>query len=431
MRSVLSNEKDNTDIEINTQLAHQHAKAKSLESFLFSSNSFSKDAKKKKKFCIFDKIKNFKHNSRSIKTETSPYKKSKKNQFNLEKYQIDPRYNHLNSFNSKISSTSTSVASSVESLASKKHAIKTQLFSKFQWPHKYLSINNKKKNSKVIANADANDFKIKNLIKNHNHFHISTNTTNSTRKSKAKSLSIFNKNALTSLINSLNIFKSSRNKIQKEFSFENLNNIEPKRSNDIILNRSNTPSFTKNSKFTEVFYKNQLIRKESRQIVPHFSDHFIESPDLNLVYSENEQAFDSDDKQMVNISPLNRSNSSACSSLAAAILTPKLKKKSSKDTGKSVSIENDFECVKKSLSSLPPTHKPPPPNIYEAPVNQTFYAGFCRSKTTNNFIDSSNKYRASNEYSEPFDVLIHNQQNKSDGKLNKYYSFSLSLLLHH
>ena len=60
----------------------------------------------------------------------------------------------------------------------------------------------------------------------------------------------------------------------------------------------------------------------------------------------------------------------------------------------------------KLFPSLPPTHKPPPP-AHDPNKNLSF----CCSQDKLEINDlMANKFRSSNEYSEPFDLLIQNQE---------------------
>ncbi len=340
-----------------------------------------------KKSFILDKIKTkLRSNSKKIgKTEISR-ETSKKS--SLERYQVDPRFTKFKKyeFDSHSSSSSSSLDSSFSSKQNKR-----KNFFRFQWPPKcsYLS-----KISKVKS-SNSNLEKIKTL-------YCSTSIDNSL-KNKTNSLSQIKSNVLHALLNK---FKN-KNKIKKEFRESKKENAFKSVKTDSIKEE--------NKKFIKIFYKNQsdcsLIRERFSKEAPKFFDSFIDTPNLTLVHKENEDA-------MVNLNEINRSNSvnfstssssMKISALAAAILTPKFLQKS-KEKVSTIKItsshEDTFENRTNFFPSIPPTHKPPPP-MHEPNRNLSFCCS--HNKLENNSL-MVNKFRSSNEYSEPFDLLTQNQE---------------------
>jgi hypothetical protein len=357
--------------------------------------SSRKESNLLKKQFILDKIKTkLRTNSKKIdKSEISTKSREIPNN-SLERYQVDPRFTKFKK--SEFDSHSSSLDSSFSSKQSK---LKT--FLRFQWPPKcsYLS-----KISKVKS-SNSNLKKIKTV-------YCSTSIDNSLKNKK--SISQIKSNVLHALLNK---FKN-KNKIKKEFR-------ESKKENAFKAVKKD--SIEEENKFsTKIFYKNQsdcrLIRKRFSKETPNFFDSFIDTPNLTLVHKEKEDA-------MVNLNEINRSNSinfstssssssMKISALAAAILTPKFLQKSKEKvstTKFTSSHEDTFENRTNFFPSLPPTHKPPPP-MHDSNRNLSFCCS--HEKLENNSL-MANKFRSSNEYSEPFDLLTQNQEYK---KISKYFS---------
>ncbi len=115
----------------------------------------------------------------------------------------------------------------------------------------------------------------------------------------------------------------------------------------------------------------------------------------------------------INVSSSSSSSSMKISALAAAILTPKFRKLSKEKSSVSKSTStygDDFENVTSSIPVFPPTHKPPPPTNDS---NENLHS---RTKPTNHKNVMINKLRSSNEYCEPFDLLVQNQECIKTGK---------------
>ena len=389
---------------------------KSVENALQNFNTTSKATKKtsdaatlssekEHKKLFFDKIKKkLKPNSKNnngkfkgkneflikFKRKTSPSKR-------LERFQYDPRFSNLSQ--SGFGSNSSSADSRDSSISTNKQ-IKRNRFFNFQWPRKcvYLSgISKVNSNSNLEVENKVNCITIDNL-----------------QKSKTKSPSIFKSNALTAL---LNLFKNT-NKINKKSNKENALKYFQQ---DLIQKETN---LIKDKNSTKIFLQNQsvskLIRKRSSRNLPKFSDStFLDNSNFGFLYKEKEEA-------MVNLSEINRSNSinftpspssssMKISALAAAILTPKFRKFSKEKTSISKSTstyEDGFQNSTSQFPGLPPTHKPPPP------INHNLNLSFCYNSHTdkkNNNL-TFNKFRSSNEYSEPFDLLVQSQETRKVGE---------------
>ena len=160
----------------------------------------------------------------------------------------------------------------------------------------------------------------------------------------------------------------------------------------------------------EVYFKNKFIRAsvEDRNRSPVFSDEASDPTVLNIIHEETSPSEMVNLAQQKSISCIERSQTDNLSTksskskklfTASSLISPRLLFKHS-SSAKSKAM---------SYSSIPPSHKPPPPKIDlpELPFSSSMLSKSVKLE------DSSRMLRVSNEYSEPFDLLVLTSQEQT------------------
>ena len=396
-------------------------------------------------------------NQNSKETFRNKLKHIKSNKTHKQRYCIDPRFNSVssdfvyssNSFHisnkQKLSSPDCSTPAKQQL---EQEATKTSFLSRIQWPRKYYS-NKKEKTSteldeKNITKAKKNSlFRIAALVSdlfhnNNNNNNRSTTKNNSTNPQISACISecdnAKNINYLSSN-DSLLIFELEANKksnhqaevetksvdLNKKNNFKQLKrNLDSGSSSACgsclskkqpSLDPSDDLSVNSCSAFAnkEVYFKNKFIRAD-RNRSPVFSDEASDPTVLNIVHEEISSAEMVNLAEQKSISCIERSQTDNLSSksskskkffAASSLISPRLLfKHSSSAKSKAMS----------SYSSIPPSHKPPPPKIDlpELPFSSSMLNKSVKLE------DSSRMLRVSNEYSEPFDLLVLNGKNSQE-----------------
>jgi hypothetical protein len=398
-------------------------------------------------------------NQNSKETFRNKLKNIKNKKKLKQRYCIDPRFNSVssdfvyssNSFHinnkQKLSSPdcSTTTPAKQQQQQLEQEAAKTSsslsFLSRIQWPRKYYS-NKKAKTSTELADLNENItkakknsfFRIAALVSDLFHNNRSATKNNSNQQISAcvsecdNSKTTQNTDHLSSsdsfLIFELEANKKSNHQAEVETKSVDLSkknkykqlkrNLDSGSSSACgsclskkqpSLDPSDDLSVNSCSAFAnkEVYFKNKFIRAsvEDRHRSPVFSDQASDPPVLNIVHDEMVNL-----AQQKSISCIDRSQTDNLSSkskkffAASSLISPRLLFKHS-SSAKSKAM---------SYSSIPPSHKPPPPEIDlpELPFSSSMLSKSVRLE------ESSRMLRVSNEYSEPFDLLVWNGKNSQE-----------------